>query len=371
MAGLPRILVVDDSRVIRQSLVQQLKNDYEVREEGDGEAAWQTLVLDHAIRAVISDLNMPKLNGYQLLENVRSSKQRRLQRLPFILLSGEESEEERLDAQALGVSEFITKGTGYAELLTRLKNLLALSEAKEDLEDGRERMIQDTSSGLFTRKYLEVQAAQALSHAARHQVETSALVIGFDDFSGLAGRLGASAASNVANSFARMLAGKIRHEDSLGHFGNGQFAIVSPGTPVVACCTFAERVRQAVEIGRLAAGAQNVTVTVSIGIASVPRDVVDVAGALLDLAGQRMRAAMAAGGNRIDAGGVTPAKRPVSINRALELLAAGRPEPVLPYVESLGQQLLPLLRLIDAELGLALPLANLERRLGKGRAPEK
>src|SRR5574343_1996058 len=145
---LPRILIVDDSRVVRMSLIHHLKGNYEVREEGDGEAAWQTLVVDHSIRAVISDLQMPKLNGYELLERVRTSKLRRLQQLPFILVSGEETEEERVRAKELGVSDFVTKGVGGTEVLTRLNNLLALTSTGENRDAGREQMFQDPVSGL-------------------------------------------------------------------------------------------------------------------------------------------------------------------------------------------------------------------------------
>lgn len=371
MEGLPRILVVDDSRVVRMSLINHLKDVYEVREEGDGEAAWQTLVLDHSIRAVISDLQMPKLNGYELLERVRSSKLRRLQQLPFILLSGEESEDERRGAKALGVSDFVTKGAGNAEMLTRLNNLLALSEAKDNLESGREQMVQDPLTGLFTRKYLEMQTAQALSHSARHGVETSVMVLGFDGFARLGEQLGVQVATEVANRFAKMLAGKVRHEDSLGHFAEGQFAIVSPGTAAAFCCTFAERVREAVELARLTAAGQAVAVTVSIGVASMPTDPVDSAVGLLELAGQRMHLAMQAGGNRTEAGGAQAATRPISINHALELLAANRAGPVRPHVDVLAGQLLPLLRLIDEELGLALPLAEIERRLSERKLRKK
>ncbi|MDR2187407.1 MAG: diguanylate cyclase [Azonexus sp.] len=363
VADLMRVLIVDDSRVVRRSLAQQLAGNYEVREEGDGEAAWQTLVLDQTIKAVISDVQMPKLNGYELLERVRASKLRRLQQLPFIFLSGEESEAERCRARTLGVSDFIAKAAGNSELLSRLKNLLALSEAREDLENGREQMVQDPRSGLFTRKYLEVQAAQALSHSARHHVEASAIIIGFDHFPALVERLGPAAASEVANRFARMLADKVRQEDSLGHFGEGQLAIVAPGTAIDFCRAFAERVREAVEISRLSVDEEMIAVTVSIGIASVPKDAVDSAASLLDLAGQRMRLAMAAGGNRTEAGDLRPLAQAISLNRALELLAAGRREPVQPHAAALARQLLPLLRLIDEELDLALPLAELERRL--------
>jgi len=365
VAELPRILIVDDSRVVRMSLIRHLKGAYEVREEGDGEAAWQSLVLDHSIRAVISDIQMPKLNGYELLERVRTSKLRRLQQLPFILVSGEETEDERAKASALGVSDFVTKGAGSAEILTRLNNLLALSSAQENLDAGREQMVQDPVSGLFTRKFLELQTAQALSHSARHGVDTSVMVLGFDGFEGMRTRLGAPVAESVATRFAKMLASKMRQEDSLGHFGAGQYAVVSPGTAVAFCATFAERVREAVELARLSVQGQTVAVTVSIGLASVPVDQVNSAGALLDLAGQRMREAMLSGGNRTESGGVLPASRPISINHALELLAANRLEPIKPHLAELGKQLLPLLALMNQELGLTLPMAEIERHLSE------
>lgn len=363
MADLPHILIVDDSRVVRTMLMQHLKGHYEVREEADGDAAWQTLILDHSIQAVISDLNMPKVNGFELLERLRSSKLRRLQELPFILVSGEETEEDRLRAKDIGVSDFVTKGVGSAEILLRLNHLLALNNARESLDAGRERMVQDPKSGLYTRKFVELQTAQALSHTARHGGDSSLMVLGFDGFAALGERLGSEMAEEIGNRFARMLAGKIRQEDSLGHFGDGQYAIISPGTAPAYCATFAERVRQAVEVARLTVQGQSLAVTVSIGLAGVPADRVSSAVALLELAGARMQEAMRSGGNRIVAGGVVAAKRTISLQHALELLASGHPEAVRPHLGVLGQQLLPLLQLIDQDLGLTLPLAEIEQRL--------
>ncbi|TEX49633.1 MAG: diguanylate cyclase response regulator [Rhodocyclaceae bacterium] len=368
LAELPRILIVDDSRVVRVSLIHHLKGHYEVREEGDGEEAWQSLVLDPTIKAVISDLQMPKLNGYELLERVRSSKLRRLQQMPFILVSGEESEEDRDKARHLGVSDFVTKGAGSAEILTRLDNLFALADAKENLDAGRERMVHDPESGLFTRKYLELQAAKGLAHASRQASDVSVMVLGFDGYPALAARLGNKVAEDVSYRFARMLAGKMRQEDNLGHFGPGQFAVISPGTALAFCATFAERVREAVEVARLTVQGQTVSVTVSIGIASVPTDPVSSASAFLDLAGQRMQVAMQQGGNRTESGGITPATRPISLHHALELLAAGRAAPVVPHLPVLGRQVLPLLQLMNQELGLALPVAEIERRLNERNA---
>ena len=371
VAELPHVLVVDDSRVVRISLINHLKGTYSVREEADGEAAWQTLVLDHSIRAVISDLQMPKLNGYELLERLRTSKLRRLQNMPFILVSGEESEEERAKASALGVSDFVTKGVGSAEILRRLNNLMALSDAQEHIEAAREQQVQDPDSGLFSRKFLEVQIAQALAHSARHGVETSVMVLGFDGFSNLCERFGTSVADQVAGRFAKMLASKIRQEDSIGHFGAGQYAIIAPSTAASYCATFGERVREAIELARLTVQGEMVTLTVSIGLASVPADQVASALALLDVAGARMQQAMESGGNRLESGGTVPQLRPISLRHALELLATDRPETVIPHLPALGAQLMPLLELMGKELGLALPLAELERRLSERSSAKK
>ena len=79
----------------------------------------------------------------------------------------------------------------------------------------------------------------------------------------------------------------------------------------------------------------------------------------------RMQEAMRQGGNRTESGGVLPASRPISINHALELLAGNRPEPVKPHLAVLGRQLLPLLALMNQELGLTLPMAEIERCLSE------
>ena len=55
----------------------------------------------------------------------------------------------------------------------------------------------------------------------------------------------------------------------------------------------------------------------------------------------------------------------------LELLAAGRAAPVVPHLPVLGRQVLPLLQLMNQELGLALPVAEIERRLNERNARKK
>lgn len=361
---LPRILVVDDSRMVRASIIKHLKGHYDIREEADGEAAWQTLVLDLSLVAVISDLQMPKLDGFGLLDRVRTSKLRRMQEIPFILVSGAESEEERSRAKKLGVSDFITKGIGTAEILTRLNNLLELARSRHQVDEARKSAVQDTQSGIFTRKYIELQAAQALSHAARQNSEVSVMVLGLDNYEALATKLGKDLAGQVATRFAQMLAAKMRREDNLGHFEGGQFVIISPGISPARCASFADRVREAVQVAHVAVQGKRLKLTVSAGVANAPEDKVVSAGILLELASSRLREAVQAGGNRIVMGGRgTAPVRILTLPQALELLRAGHADAVLPQAASLGLQIFPLLRLLNRQYGWNFPLDQLEQRL--------
>lgn len=364
MADLPRILIVDDSRIVRAALGAQLRASYEIREECDGEAAWQALVLDHSLQAVISDLQMPRLDGFGLLHRLRTSKLSHLQEMPFLLVSGEETEDEREKAKALGVSDFLAKGCGNAEILTRLDHLMALTRARRSVDAEREHRAQDERTGLFTRRYIELQLAQAISQAARNRGDVSVMVLGIDDHERVVEQLGEAAAEQVATRFAKMLSGSIRQSDSLGHFEASAYAIVTPGTVPALCASFAERVRQVVEQANVTARGRRVELTVSIGIASQSGDGAGSAKDLLDLAGGRMRQAMQAGGNKIVTGEAAKAPAPpLEIPQALQLLRAGRPAAVVAELANLGRQILPLLELLDSELGLDLPLTKIGQQL--------
>ena len=89
------MLICDDSRIVRAAIGQHLRDRFELREVTDGEAAWQAILLDSSIRVVISDLTMPKVDGFELLNRVRSSKVQRIRELPMVIISGEEESGER------------------------------------------------------------------------------------------------------------------------------------------------------------------------------------------------------------------------------------------------------------------------------------
>ncbi len=183
---LPRILVVDDSRMVRASIVKHIRGRFEAREEPDGEAAWEALLVDPAIEIVLTDIGMPRLDGYGLLERLRASKLPRVRDLPVVIISGDEDESARERALALGANGFVTKGAGGVELLATLMSLLRLSKAQGELERSRAALERqspvDPESGLATEAYLEHHGAQAVAEARRRQADIGAMVIEVDQF---------------------------------------------------------------------------------------------------------------------------------------------------------------------------------------------
>ena len=123
-ANQPRnILLADDSLTTRVQLRRILEAaGYKVQPAVDGLDAWSRLGT-HVFDAVVSDVQMPGLDGFQLTERIRSSPV--LARLPVVLVTTLASEEDRRKGLEAGASAYLTKGSFDQEhLLESLRNLI-------------------------------------------------------------------------------------------------------------------------------------------------------------------------------------------------------------------------------------------------------
>lgn len=113
------VLVVDDMESIRalvKSCLLEL-GAQKVSVDVDGEGAWKTL---NSIRIdlIVSDLDMPKLDGLELLKRVRFSE--KFQHIPFIMLTAESDREKVMESIKSGASDYITKPFKPKELAYRI-----------------------------------------------------------------------------------------------------------------------------------------------------------------------------------------------------------------------------------------------------------
>lgn len=118
------VLVVDDAISLRQTLTLTLqKYGYQVLQAQNGVEALETLQRHPEIEIVISDLEMPRMNGFELLTNVRQSQN--LSKKPVVILTSRSAEKHRKLAEALGASAYLTKPYLENEFLSTVENLVS------------------------------------------------------------------------------------------------------------------------------------------------------------------------------------------------------------------------------------------------------
>lgn len=370
---LPRILVVDDSRMVRASILKHLRGRFDAREENDGEAGWEALLVDPTIDLVLTDIGMPRLDGFGLLERIRASKVGRVRELPVVIISGDEDESSRERALALGANGFISKGAGSVELLATLTSLVRLAKTQDELERSRAALAQqspkDPSSGLVTSAYLEYHGEQALAEARRRQGDIAAMVIEIDGYDALHERHGPHVVQLIMRKLTKMVTSRVRTEDSISQHSPTQFALLSPGIDLVSTCAFALRLRASFEKLVMAYREDRIRVTVTIGVANSAIDGNGRVSALLAIARERVQQGRAQGGNCVvaDRGRVDPAlverqlSRLCSVDAALRQLRAGGREEVEARLPDIVGVLMPLFELIESRIHCGLPLEQLER----------
>ena len=117
------VLVVDDFSTMRRivkNILRQLGFENIIEAE-DGAAAWEALNRDN-IGMIISDWNMPNMNGLELLKKIRSSEE--FADLPFLMVTAEAQQENIIEAVQAKVSNYIVKPFTAETLGQKIEKML-------------------------------------------------------------------------------------------------------------------------------------------------------------------------------------------------------------------------------------------------------
>lgn len=128
-----KILVVDDSEMNRVLLHDILAEDYVIEMAEDGLGAVHKLKKDgNNIAAIILDLLMPNMDGYAVVEEMKSRGW--IKKIPVLIISGESAVEAENRCFELGVTDFIHKPFAGSIVKNRVKNTIELFSCKNQLE---------------------------------------------------------------------------------------------------------------------------------------------------------------------------------------------------------------------------------------------
>ncbi|RKU30236.1 hypothetical protein C6497_04555 [Candidatus Poribacteria bacterium] len=133
------ILVVDDEpRNIKILQIQLQTRGYSVRTACDGEEALESIQED-APDLILLDINMPKIDGYEVVKRVRADKHTEF--IPIIMITAlRDTHENRIKAVEVGADDFIEKPFNSFEVLARIKSLLRIKQYHDTLEEYNERL---------------------------------------------------------------------------------------------------------------------------------------------------------------------------------------------------------------------------------------
>jgi len=294
----PVILIADDSRVVRVSLQKILRNDFTVIETKDGEEAWEKLTEAPLVHVVFSDLSMPNLNGFGLLDRIRQSTNPNIRETPFVVITGNEDNEKiRSNALKCGATDLIIKPFQPIEITARAK---ACANNHQKMIDAAARFqhesIIDPITGLANLHYFTQRARKDLAFALRHKNELALALLEIDQFEKVAAQNSNAVTNRILNATAQLVKKQARTEDTAAYFGDGKFALLLPATNDIRAKYQGKRVLNGIKKLALANGDK---ITASLGIAAPDIKPGILVRDLLVIAQRRLNNALTTGGDRI------------------------------------------------------------------------
>lgn len=369
-----KVLIVDDSKFVRTTFNRVLSTSFAVRECADGEAGWQAIESDSSIVMVVSDIDMPKLDGFGLLGRIRSSADARIKDLPVIVISGNQNEAAKKRCRDMGANDFISKEADAPEVLSRIDNLLRLVKASHDLETNKQVIEQtvthDPLTGTFTPHYLMTEGRKHFSHARRHGGQLSVMAFRIDSHADVAQRIGKDVADQLLTRIAKLVSGSLRAEDSIGRASENTFVVISTGAGASQVMAFARRMHEQLNAAQSAYRGQPLRIVSSFGVASLASDTANSIEDLMKLALARLQRAGASKDQRIvgaeDITLVKPVTLPSDIDRAVQVLEQADANRLGEASNEILRRLLPFLQVAFRRVKIELPVDKISSIL-KGK----
>ena len=123
-----KVLIVDDSRPMLALLSGMLKMNYEVVSKLSAIAALEALEEGFIPDLIISDINMPEMNGFEFIEGLKLSS--KYSAIPILVLSGLQTSADRLKLYKLGIDDYISKPFNPEEMSIRVNKLMNTNMVK-------------------------------------------------------------------------------------------------------------------------------------------------------------------------------------------------------------------------------------------------
>ncbi len=297
-----KVLVVDDSKSYRAYLVELLRRyRYQVLEAVDGKDALQQIAVHPEIGLIITDYNMPRMDGRELIERIRRNKRR--EEMAIIGLSDQSRHGTSAMLLKSGANDFLFKRFEVEEFYCRVTQNTEMIGYVRQIRDAATR---DFLTKSFNRRHFFELAAPMFENANRGNLRLATAIVDADHFKNINDTHGHDVGDEALKLMARTLERSVRATDIVARYGGEEFVCLSVIKTDADAPILFERIRANMEQAELFENGKRVHITVSIGVTTNPGESLNE---MLIRADRALYEAKRSGRNRvvIDTGAKTPA----------------------------------------------------------------
>ena len=256
------ILVVDDSLVYRSAIIGTLKKLHiKTLEAVDGKDALNVLNENPQISLVITDYEMPNLDGHGLTFTIRETYKK--DQLAIIAISSLDKQETITKFLRFGANDFIHKPFADNEIITRINANLELLDLFAQIKDMANK---DFLTGLYNRRYFFDAGKAIFSKNRRKKLPVAVAMVDIDKFKDINDTYGHDIGDIAIKEVKSILEKNLRCSDLVSRFGGEEFCILLEDITEEDTKIVFEKIRQTFEENEIVTPKVTIKYTVSIGI---------------------------------------------------------------------------------------------------------
>ena len=257
------VLVIEDHPDQRDLLAIVLQREgYRIITAANGLEALEKLETEH-VQIALSDIMMPKMDGFELIKRVRGNP--RLKSLYLILITARIQEGDRVRGLDLGADDYITKPFSFSELLARIRVGSRVVQYQKHLEYQTQ---VDSLTGLFNRRAFEKKIDEEFERSKRYHNPLSVLLLDIDNFKLINDTYGHHGGDAALVKIAETFREKTRQSDFPSRYGGEEFVLILPETDQDNALQVACKIHDSIRACSFGTAARPFEITVSIGVSS-------------------------------------------------------------------------------------------------------
>ena len=258
-----KVIVVDDSIVIRNEIKRMLKLQlYKVFSAAHGEEALVYIKDNPDIKLVLTDFNMPVIDGFELTKTLREE----YSKMEMSIIGITANSDEMISSKFLkiGANDFINKPFTREELVCRVNNAIESLEYIETISDMANR---DFLTGARNRRSFYEEINQYMEECKSSGEEFAVAMIDIDKFKNINDTYGHDAGDTAIKELVRLITESIKGSDMVARFGGEEFCVLLKNIDKSSAVEIFVRLRLKIAKNIISINNNKIQYTVSMGIA--------------------------------------------------------------------------------------------------------